>query len=448
MNQNNIEILKYEFKGEIILPDSDKYENASIAFIHKGTPAIILRPLSASDIAAALKFAQNNSMIISVRSGGHSGAGFGTNKGGVVIDLSAFNKIEILDKKKNLVRIGTGAIWHSVAAILHEHGLAISSGDTVSVGVGGLTLGGGIGLMVRKYGLTIDSLVSAEVVTADGKILRTSENENPDLFWAIRGGGGNFGIVTNFEFTAYPLNAVFAGIIQFEMDKVFELLKGWGDYMRSADEALTSSFNLMPPIAGNPPAILVSCCYAGDDEAKAMDTIKPIQKLGKVVQQNISKKNYPDILEEGPKPEGVKLIVKNGFVENPGDDLIKFIAETGCKDNSPVFQIRSMGGAMNRVKSESTAFHHRNVEAMVVFINFAPLDAAESEIKNIIKPWEMISSFTYGGCINFFSIVSNADILSIYPEKTLKRLSEIKRKYDPNNIFNQNFNIPPAHVES
>ena len=189
---------------------------------------------------AAVRFAARTGLSLSVRGGGHGFPGFATNDGGVVIDLSSLANVEIIDEEQHLVRIGGGATWGQVAAALAPHGLAISSGDTKSVGVGGLTLTGGIGWKVRKYGLALDQVVAAEVVTANGAVVHTSAQENPELFWAIRGGGGNFGIVTAFEFVAHPTTDVFYGNIAFPASEKASVLQGWADYLRSAPEELTS----------------------------------------------------------------------------------------------------------------------------------------------------------------------------------------------------------------
>ena len=198
---------------------------------------------------AGVRFAARSGLLLSVRGGGHGFPGFGTNDGGVVIDLSKLANVEIIDKERHLVRIGGGATWGQVAAALAPHGLAISSGDTKSVGVGGLTLTGGIGWKVRKYGLALDNVAAAEVVTADGEVVQASAEENPELFWAIRGGGGNFGIVTAFDFAAHPTTDVFFGKIAFAASEAATVIQGWADYLRTAPEELTSTADFANPFA-------------------------------------------------------------------------------------------------------------------------------------------------------------------------------------------------------
>ena len=220
-----LETLRRDFGGGIIEPGSAEYESASRSLLASGNPAHVLRPQSVGDVQAGVRFAARSGLLLSVRGGGHGFPGFGTNDGGVVIDLSKLANVEIIDNERHLVRIGGGATWGQVAAALTPHGLAISSGDTKSVGVGGLTLTGGIGWKVRKYGLALDNVAAAEVVTADGEVVQASAEENPELFWAIRGGGGNFGIVTAFDFAAHPTTDVFFGKIAFAASEAATVIR-------------------------------------------------------------------------------------------------------------------------------------------------------------------------------------------------------------------------------
>ena len=223
---------------------------------------------------AGVRFAASAGLVLSVRGGGHGFPGFGTNDGGVVIDLSKLADVEITDKERHLVRIGGGATWGQVAAALAPHGLAISSGDTKSVGVGGLTLTGGIGWKVRKYGLALDNVTAAEMITASGEAVHASAGENPELFWAIRGGGGNFGIVTAFEFTAHPTTDVFYGTIAFPASDAATVLQGWADYLRTAPDELTSIVVFANPFAGGPNApVEIYVAFAGDNQQLAAQAI-------------------------------------------------------------------------------------------------------------------------------------------------------------------------------
>jgi hypothetical protein len=434
-----IETLRKNFTGEIIEPGDAQYEQASKTFIGQGAPLLVVRPKTNGDILLAIKFATENSLVISIRSGGHSGAGFGTNKGGIVIDMVHFNTVEVVDQAKGLVRLGSGARWGDVAKQLQKRGLAISSGDTLSVGVGGLTLGAGVGWMVRKYGLAIDSLVAADVVTASGEVLRATESENADLFWAIRGGGGNFGVVTNFEFKAHPVDKVYAGSIVYPKENLADLLKGWRDCMRVAPEELNTMFLIMPSFGGAPPAAMILCCYDGSEKAVAMKAIDPLLQLDKVIRQDIQEKDYADVLEEAHMPPGIRVVTNNTFVQKMSDELIAVIA----KYPDQIMQIRSLGGAMNRVDPDATAFAHRDSEVLIVMPTFLPLTASDADIEKALQPWREVSAFGKGGYINFFTEVTDKEVSEAYPKSTYERLTHIKKHYDPQNIFNQNYNIKP-----
>ena len=444
MNATALDVVRRDFSGEIISPADQAYEQARATYAAVGSPALVMRPRSANDVIAAIRYAQSRSLVLSVRGGGHSVAGFSTNSGGLVIDLSNMRSIKIIDSAKGLVRIEAGAVWGDVAAELEKSHLALSSGDTKSVGVGGLTLGGGIGWMVRKYGLAIDSLVAAEIVTADGRILRASENENPDLFWAIRGGGGNFGVVTAFEFAAHPLGQVYAGTIGYGLDNLAELLVAWRDYMRNATEGLSTSVTIMPAFGDAPPAALVMLCYSGEDEAAAMQAIEPLKQLGTVTFQNVEKKNYTDVLEEAHAPEGVKIIVKNVFAQAFTDELIRAIVASRAEPGMRVLQIRGLGGAVKRVPADATAFAHRDSEIMMFAATFVSPTASEDEISEALEPWKKLAVLGTGAYSNFLSTSMDEDVAAIYPESTYERLAEIKAKYDPQNLFNQNYNVKPA----
>lgn len=438
----NLAGLKKHFSGEIITPEEGDYDEAKNTLFFKGSPAIVFRPKSHEDVVRAIQYARDNSLKLSIRSGGHSVSGFGTNENGVVIDMSLLSEAELVDKEKHVVRLGAGVRWGDASKALDKYHLAVSSGDTRTVGVGGLTLGGGIGWMVRKYGLAIDSLVGAEVVTADGKILHVSETEHPDLFWALRGGGGNFGVVTHFEFAAHPVSRVFAGPIVYGLDNLQELITGWRDGMRKAPEELTTMLVILPSFMGMPPSAMVMCCYANDDKAAADKALEPFRNLGKVVSDDVQEKHYYEVLEEAHPPEGLRNIVKNGYIDDFTDDFVQTIAGLYKGDTGPIFQIRWLGGALKRVPADATAFAYRDSEAMIISPAFVPFDAPEAAAQKALEPWQKIAPFTKGGYIGFFSELDE-DIAAMYPAAIYKRLAQVKEAYDPTNLFDQNYNIKP-----
>ena len=361
-----LEILRRDFGGDIVEPGAAEYEPASRSFA-SGSPAYVLRPQSVGDVGAGVRFAARAGLVLSVRGGGHGFPGFGTNDGGVVIDLSSLANVEVIDEGQHLVRIGGGATWGRVAAALAPHGLAISSGDTKSVGVGGLTLTGGIGWKVRKYGLALDSVVAAEVVLANGTVVRASAKENPELFWAIRGGGGNFGIVTSFEFAAHPTTDVFYGRIAFPASEAASVLQGWADYLRSAPDELTSVVTLANPSAGGAEAPLqVYVVFDGDVPELAADALDPIRRLGTVLDDDVARTSYADTLADGATPPpGIRFVTQSAFVERASvPEVLRILTEVAAWKGSPLISLRSVSGAVSRVPNDATAYAHRRAELM------------------------------------------------------------------------------------
>jgi FAD/FMN-containing dehydrogenase len=439
--------LKNGATGDVVAPEGPEYEALCRVFNRVGSPAVIVRAQSNEDIVMALRFAREQRLPVSVRSGGHLLTGQATNDGGLVVDLARLNTVAPLDPEQHLVRIGAGAHWGEVAAALAEHDLAISSGDTKQVGVGGLTLGGGIGWMVRTHGLTIDSLRAAEVITADGRILRVSAEEHPELFWAIRGGGGNFGVVTSFDLEAQPCKAIVGGSIIYDTSEAQSVLTNWANAMRDAPDELNSTLVLFsgfgPPAL---PQVMVLVCYVGDDEAAAHEAIQPFLRLGAVRSEDIHKKPYAAMLEDAPPlPPSFKLVGHNGFVKTLSADVIEVLAGQYGQAGAPIAQIRRLGGAMARVSPEATAFAHRENEALIVIPAFAPVDASEEQAQQIRQAaWRPLEPWSSGAYGNFLSEASEASVAAAYPGETYARLARVKAIYDPENLFNQNLNIKPA----
>jgi FAD/FMN-containing dehydrogenase len=426
-------------------PGDPGYDQAATTYMRTGRPALVVQPRSAEDVAAAIQHATENGLVLSIKSGGHSALAFSTNDGGVVIDLSGFHSIDVLDDATGRVRIGAGAVWGDVATTLAEQGLSLTSGDTKSVGVGGLTVGGGIGWMVRNHGLTIDNLVAAEVVIAAGDALRVSDDENPDLFWAIRGGGGNFGVVTFLEFMAQPVTTVHAGTITYSVDDVPTLLRGWCDVHRAAAEELNSTLVLMPAFGEEmPPMAMGMVCYASADKAAADAAFAPLLALGGLISSDIQEKPYADVLEEAHPPPGVKAMTTNTLVESVTDKTVDGIAEWyAAGATGHLAFIRALGGAVSRVAPDATAYAHRAAEAMVVGAAFGPEDAPDSQLIEAIRPFDAVKDMGVGAYSGFLGTATDADVAAIYPPQTLERLRETKRKFDPHNVFRQTFNIRP-----
>jgi FAD/FMN-containing dehydrogenase len=438
--------LQQTFTGSIILPGDNAYDDARSTFVHTGSPAIIAMAKTSDDVAHALGYAREQGLLVSVRSGGHSNAGLSTNDGGIIIDVSQINTVEVVDRAACRVRIGAGAQWGSIAETLHASGLALSSGDTKTVGASGLLLGGGVGWMVRKYGLAIDSLVRAELVTADGQLVVADASTNPDLFWAIRGGGGNFGVAISFECIAHEVSDVFFGAIKYAADDPASLLKAWRDYMRTApDELTTIAFMLPANMMGEHPAMFeVTCCWANDQEAAANAALAPLRKLGTVLEDTIKKQAYYTVLEEAHPPKGIHIEVNNALFPALSDAVIEKMM-TAYKQGR-MMQIRSLGGAMNRVAPDATAFAHRSSEAMIIMPVFMPADSTDQTVEEMLQPWRQIAQDAAGAYVNFFSRATDRERTAVYPPATYDRLIGVKQHYDPSNVFNQNVNIVPAHT--
>jgi FAD/FMN-containing dehydrogenase len=442
-----IETLRHDFGGDVIEPGAAAYEAVSRSKLVAGSPALVLRPKSVGDVQAAVRFAVGSGLALAVRGGGHSFPGFGTNDGGVVIDLGELADIEVVDDERHLVRVGGGATWGQVAEALDPHGLAISSGDTRSVGVGGLTLSGGIGWKVRKHGLTLDHLVAAELVTADGAVVPASAQENPELFWAIRGGGGNLGIVTAFEFAAHPTTEVFFGRITFPVAETAVVLQGWADHLRTAPEELTSIANLANPFAGGPGAPLeIHVAFDGDDPELAARAIDPIRRLGTVLEDDVALHAYTDILVEGAAlPPGLELLGHSGFVDRESvPEALRILAELGTSAGSPSIAVRSVGGAVSRVAEDATAYAHRRAELLVATVAGGPKPVIEAARPRLAALWARLAPHVDGAYSNFLGTTTADDVAAVYPAATYERLAAIKRRYDPSNLFAGNHNVSPA----
>jgi FAD/FMN-containing dehydrogenase len=441
------EVLRRQFGGEIIEPGAVEYESASRSLFAVGRPACVLRPHSVSDVQVAVRYAVEAGLVLSVRGGGHGFPGFATNDGGVVIDLSRLAAVELVDRARHIVRIGGGATWGEVAAGLAPHGLAISAGDTRSVGVGGLTLAGGIGWKVRKYGLALDQLLGAEIVIADGTVVHATAQDDPELFWAVRGGGGNFGVVTAFEFMAHPTTEVFSGRITFPASETARVLQGWADHLRSAPDELTSVVTLANPANGGPQApVEVGVVFDGDVSERAAEAIDPIRRLGTVIDDDIEPRAYDETLADGATPPpGIRFLSRSGFVDRSSvPEALQLLAETAVSPGSPAIGVRSVTGAASRVPVDATAYAHRRAELMIVTLAAGPAPAIDAAERTLDSIWRALTPHVTGAYGSFLSSASAADVAAIYPPETFRRLAVIKREYDPGNVFASNHNVPPS----
>ncbi|PVG80628.1 FAD-binding oxidoreductase [Nocardioides gansuensis] len=419
-----------------IHPGDPEYDAARTTIAGTASPVVVLRPRDSAEVALSIRHAIEGQLPLAVRSGGHNALNFGNVDEGVVVDLSGLHGVELLGGGR--VRVGAGATWGHVARSLQPHGLGISSGDTVSVGVGGLTQAGGIGWLVRKHGLTIDSLLAAEVVTAAGEVVRASHDEHPDLFWALRGGAGNFGVVTAFEFQAQPVGSIRFGTISYQLEDLPQLLKGWAEAMQTAPDELTTTLVLMPGFGDFPAGATLYVADSGDDAS----VLEPLRAIGTVLSENIAEKSYAEVLEDAYPPQGVLPVIGNTLVESVDDGLVAAVAEAYGQGGRVVF-LRSLGGAFGRVAPEATAFAHRSAEALVVSAAFLPLDATAEQVEAARAVWRTIGDQGIGVYAGFLGSDTEEDVAALWPAEPRRRLVEAKRAWDPDNTFRRNFNVVP-----
>ncbi|MFI0406148.1 FAD-binding oxidoreductase [Actinomadura sp. 3N508] len=430
--------------AEVLRPGDDGYPEAAAVLFADGTPDLVVRPRDAAGVAAALRHAADTGLDVTVRSGGHSMAGLSTSTGGMIIDTRRLNGVRLLDPASGRVRVGAGATWGAVAAALSPHGLGLTAGDTRQVGVGGLTLGGGIGWMVRLHGLAIDNLAAVQLVTAEGRLIGADTVEHADLFWALRGGGGNFGVAVGFDFIAQPITSVQFGTITYQVGDLPGLIAGWRDLMRAADEKLTTTLSFMPAMPGHPAGVTLTCCYADSDAGEAEQALRPFRALAPVISDDIRAMPYADVLEDaGPLPPGLRMEVRNTFFSTLNDARVAAVDElfTG---GGAALSLRSMGGEAARVSQNATAFAHRDAEVMVAAAFLVP-DAAPPELlEQALHRWSRVSALGSGAYVGFLGSAEPADVAAAYPPDTYRRLAAVKRRYDPGNVFRRTHNILPA----
>jgi hypothetical protein len=450
----DLESIRRRLTGELITADSPEFEESRK--VHDITvdrrPFAIVRAATAEDVAEAVRFARSHDYPLSVRSGGHSVPLLSVIDGAVVADLSAMKGVSI-NPEQRTARVQAGATSGDLAGPAHAYGLALSTGDTSTVGFGGLTTGGGVGFMARKYGLAIDNLLSAQVVTAEGKIVTASPNENPDLFWAIRGGGGNFGIVTEFEFRLAPVGQVLGGDLLLPASR--EVIRGYLDYMATAPDDLTTLANLMhaPPAPFVPEdrvgelVLSIIVCWSGSVE-DGQRALAPLRALATPVADTVSPIPYPAIYmstahQAAPHAATVRMMYANDF----SDDAIDAMLAAMDHASSPysVVHLRGMGGAIARVRNDETAFANRDKRYFFAAISVW-LDAAEDGAPH--RAWaeslfEEVRHEGSGVYVNFLDNEGEDRIREAYGEANYARLAQIKAKYDPANLFRFNQNIRP-----
>ena len=420
-----------------IEPGDFAYENVRATYMRGGAPGIVLQPDSTAQVADAIAFAgRHPDAALSLRSGGHGISGRSTNDGGIVIDLQNLNAIEVLDVERRLVRIGPGARWAEVAAALGEHGWAISSGDSGGVGVGGLATAGGIGFLAREHGLTIDHLRAAELVLADGSIVRTDAETRPDLFWAVRGAGSNIGIVTAFEFEAAEVGELGWAQLVFQVDDTAAFLEGFGGIVEAAPRDLTA-FLTMGGRRGNGPRVAqISAMVDSDDPETIIDRLQPFAELAPLAQQSVQVTTYPRVLANadlGPHSGTGEPHSRSALVTHLTPEIATAAERMLDAGDSYFFQVRSVGGSIADVAVDETAYAHRaaNFSIVAIGVNAARLDVS----------WRAVAAHAQGSYLSFDSSLRPERIGEAFPPQTLERLRAIKAEIDPEGVFVDNFSV-------
>jgi FAD/FMN-containing dehydrogenase len=449
--------LRGSLDGPVITAEDPGYDEARALFyggFEELRPAAVVRPADAAEVARVVTMAREGGLELAVRGGGHSNAGHSTIDGGIVLDLAAMKGLEI-DPEQRTAWAEAGLTAGEYTAAVGEHGLVTGFGDTGSVGIGGITLGGGVGFLVRKHGLTIDNLLAAELVTADGQILQVDDEHHPDLFWAIRGGGGNFGVATRFKFRLHPLESIVGGLLL--LPATAEVVAGFMAEAGAAPEELSAIANVMPapPLPFVAPelvgqmVVMALMAYAGPPEA-AQPVLDRFRGLATPIADMLQPMPYSGMFppeEEEYHPTAVAVTM---FVDRVDHDVASTIMEQLEASDAPmrVAQLRALGGAMARVPVEATAFAHRHSAFMVNLAAFyeGPDDRA------VRQGWvdrfaAALQQDDQGVYVNFLGDEGPARVRQAYPGPTWDRLAAIKHRWDPTNLFRRNQNIPPAAAD-
>lgn len=451
---DELDMLRSRLTGQLVTAADADYDTArSTLYINLDRrPLAMVIAATAEDIAETVRFARDHGLPLAVRSGGHSLAHLSVIDDAIMVNLSRMKRVSI-DPETRIARVQAGATSGDLAGPANQHGLALTTGDTHSVGMGGLTTGGGIGFMVRKYGLAIDNLIEAQVVTADGQIIIASEHQHADLFWGIRGGGGNFGIVTEFTYRLAPVGQILGGELMLPASQ--EVLRGYLDYTVNAPEDLTTIANLWhaPPAPFVPEdrvgelVLSIYVCWTGSIE-DGERALAPLRALATPVADVVGPMPYPEIYNfTAFAAEPHAASIRSMFADSLSDAALESVLHAMHNASSPfsLVQFRGLGGALARIPNESTAFAHRDKRYFVAIIGIW-LDASEDAALHsawTLSLWEKLRPEGSGVYVNFLENEGAQRILDAYPATTYAQLREIKRKYDPQNMFCFNQNIRP-----
>jgi len=451
-----VEDLQGALRGELIQPGDEAYESARTvynAMIDK-RPAFIARCVDAADVIAAVNFARKNDVLVAIRGGGHNGGGLGICDNGLVIDLSPMKSVHV-DPERRTARVGGGATWGDVDHATHAFGLATPSGIISTTGVGGLTLGGGIGHLTRKHGLTLDNLLSVDVVLADGTFVTASASENEDLFWSVRGGGGNFGVVTSFVFELHPISTIIGGPTLWPLEQAPEVLRWYRDFITEAPEDLNGffAFLVVPPGPPFPEELHLKnmCgivwCYTGPEE-KADEVFAPVLEVGTPALHGVQAMPYPALQSafDGLYPPGLQWYWKADFVNEISDEAIEqHMKYAEMPTMHSTMHLYPVNGAAHKVGKNDTAFSYREANWAQVIVGVDPDPANNERTTSWTRSyWEALHPYSGGGAYVNMMMEEGQDRIRASYRDNYERLAAIKHEYDPTNFFRVNQNIKPG----
>ncbi len=415
-------------------PGDVGYAGVRSTYLRGGRPGLVLRPAGTAQVVEALAWARAQDVPLAIRSAGHGISGRSTNDGGIVLDLSRMAAIEVLDVATRRVRIEPGARWGEVAAALQPYGWALTSGDFGGVGVGGLATAGGIGFLVREHGLTLDHLRAVEVVLADGRVLRASADEHPDLFWGVRGAGGNLGIVTSLEFEVDEVGDVGFAQLVLDASDTAQFLVDWGATVEAAPRD-TTAFVIMGPPRGGTVVAQVMAMVDSDDPDTIIDRLQPFARIVPLLQQQVQVLPYSAVVsvpDERHTSEG-EPVTRTAMAEHLTPALAADLERLVRSGATPFFQIRAAGGAVHDVPADATAYAHRSA-------NFS-LVAFGSSRSRLDAAWDAMAGHFDGLYVSFETDLRPERLADAFPGGTLARLRELKRRYDPQDVFRHNFSV-------
>ena len=456
ISEKTLDLLEDGLRGSLIRPNAKGY-NAARA-VYNGMidrhPGAIAQCADVADVITAVRIARDHDVLVSVRGGGHNAGGLGVCNGGLVIDLSAMRGIRV-DPSARTAQVEGGCTWGDVDHATHAFGLATPSGIISTTGVGGLTLGGGIGHLSRRYGLTIDNLLAADVVLADGTLVTASAEEHPDLFWALRGGGGNFGVVTSFRFQCHPVDNVFAGPVFYDLDDAGDVLRWYREFIPSAPQDL-SGFFLFAAVPPAPPfpehlhtrkVCGVMWMYTGPRE-KADEVLAPVREYGSPLMDGTHEAPYPMVQSafDALYPPGLQWYWRADFFREITNEAISVHEKFGeVPTLHSTMHLYLMDGAAHQVAADETAFAYRDATWSGVTVGVDPDPANVDTVRDwAVSYWDALHPHSAGGAYVNFLMDEGHDRVQATYRGNYERLTQVKATYDPTNFFRVNQNIPPA----